>query len=79
MIHNRGEKTIEKSIYNLRYKKPNPNFLKIFMLVDGGVPIKSFVEKSTVKPNLSELLENKCTCVQFDFKQIDVMSSNWKN
>ena len=79
VIHNRGEKTIEKSIYNLRYKKSNPNFLKIFMLVDGGVPIKSFVEKSSVKPNLSELLENKCTCVQFDFKQIDVMGKTNKN
>ena len=78
-IHNDGKKIIEKSIYTLRYKKSNPNAVKIFMSVDGGVPIKSFVEKSSVKPNLSELLENKCTCVQFDFKQIDVMCNTNKN
>ena len=49
------------------------------MLVDSGVPIKSFIERSNVKPNLSELLENRCNCVQFDFKQIDVMSNTYKN
>jgi len=79
LIYNRREKTIEKSIYDLRYKKSDPNSLKIFILLDGGVPIKSFVEKSSVKPNLSELLENKCTCIQFDFKQIDVMGKTNKN
>ena len=78
-IHNDGKKIIEKSIYTLRYKKSNPNAVKIFMSIDGGVPFKSFVEKSSVKPNLSELLENKCTCVQFDFKQIDVMCNTNKN
>ena len=44
-----------------------------------SVIIKSFIENSRVKPNISDILQNKCTCVQFDFKQIDVMSSNWKN
>ena len=40
------------------------------MFVDGGVPIRSFIENSSVQPNLTELLQNRCTCVQFDFKQI---------
>ena len=78
-IHNRGEKIVKKSIYDIKYKKSDSTSLKIFMLIDGGVPIKSFIENSRVKPNISDILQNKCTCVQFDFKQIDVMSSNWKN
>ena len=49
------------------------------MLIDGGVPIKSFIENSRVKPNISDILQNKCTCVQFDFKQIDVMGKTNKN
>ena len=49
------------------------------MLVDGGVPIKSFIENSNVQPNLTTLLKNRCTCVQFDFKEIDIMSSSSKN
>ncbi len=78
-IHNRGEKIIKKSIYDIKYKKSDSTSLKIFMLIDGGVPIKSFIENSRVKPNISDILQNRCTCVQFDFKQIDVMSSTWKN
>ena len=78
-IHNQGERTVKKSIYDIKYKKSNPNSLKISMLVDGGVPIKSFIENSNVQPNLTTLLKNRCTCVQFDFKEIDIMSSSSKN
>ena len=78
-IHNRGERIIKKSIYDIKYKKSNSNSLKISMLVDGGVPIKSFIENSSVQPNLTKLLQNRCTCVQFDFKQINIMSNTSKN
>ena len=79
LIYNQGERTVKKSIYDLKYKKPNSNTLKISMSIDGGVPIKSFIENSNVQPNLTELLQNRCTCVQFDFKQIDIMNSSFKN
>tara|TARA_B100000029_G_scaffold514519_1_gene617686 strand:+ start:2123 stop:3295 length:1173 start_codon:yes stop_codon:yes gene_type:complete len=78
-IINNNQKITKKTIYNIKYKKLNSNSLEISMLVDSGVPIKSFIERSNVKPNLSELLENRCNCVQFDFKQIDVMSNTYKN
>ena len=79
LIYNQGERTVKKSIYDLKYKKPNSNTLKISMSIDGGIPIKSFIENSNVQPNLTELLQNRCTCVQFDFKQIDIMNSSFKN
>jgi|TARA_B110000014_G_scaffold125866_1_gene86581 tRNA pseudouridine synthase 10 len=78
-IHNRGERIVKKSIYDIKYKKSNSNSLKISMFVDGGVPIRSFIENSSVQPNLTELLQNRCTCVQFDFKQINIMSNTSKN
>jgi tRNA pseudouridine synthase 10 len=78
-IYNYGEKFTEKSIYDIKYKKSNSNLLQIFMLVDSGFPIKSFVENSNIKPNLSELLETKCTCIQFDFKEINVICDTSKN
>ena len=48
--------------------------LHLFLYADGGIPIKSLVQNSTVIPNFSNLLQNKCECIQFDFKKIDVVS-----
>ena len=79
VIKNQGERIVKKSIYDFKYKKLNSNTLKISMVVDGGVPLKSFIENSNVQPNVTELLQNRCTCVQFDFKQIDVMNSSFRN
>ena len=78
-IHNQDERIVQKSIYDIKYKKTNSKYLKISMSVDGGVPIKSFIENSNVQPNLTKLLQNRCTCVHFDFKDIDIMSSSCKN
>jgi len=39
-------------------------------LVDGGFPIKRFVEGRDVSPNISGILKNESKCKQFDFKQI---------
>ena len=79
VIKNQGERIVKKSIYDFKYKKLNLNTLKISMVVDGGVPLKSFIENSNVQPNLTELLQNRCICVQFDFEQIDVMNSSFRN
>ena len=49
------------------------------MSIDGGISIKSFVEDSSIQPNLTELLDNECKCIQFDFKQIDMISNINKN
>ena len=79
VINNSDEKIVKKSVYDLKYKKIKPNFLQIIMSVDGGISIKSFVEDSSIQPNLTELLDNECKCIQFDFKQIDMISNINKN
>ena len=44
------------------------------MYADGGIPIKSLIQSSDIVPNFTELLQNECECIQFDFKKIDVVS-----
>ena len=65
-------KRIEKSIYSLKYTKISSNSFKIQLIVDGGVPIKKFVDGEIVFPNLSDLLETKCICKKFDFDDIQI-------
>ena len=79
VINNSDEKIVKKSVYDLKYKKIKPNSLQIIMSIDGGISIKSFVEDSSIQPNLTELLDNECKCMQFDFKQIDMISNINKN
>ena len=73
-IHIDGKKSVIKKIYKINFKKISAKLLKINIYADGGIPIKSFIQSSTVTPNLTDLLKNRCECVQFDFKKIDVMS-----
>ena len=40
------------------------------LVIDGGIPLKSFIQNSDVTPNVSDLIENRCKCIQFDFKNI---------
>ena len=65
-------KRTEKSIYSLHYKKTSQKSFALFLEIDGGVPIKKFVDGETVFPNLSDLLETSCLCKEFDFHQITI-------
>ena len=69
-IFEKRGKTNKKSIYRINYKKNGFNSFTMTMLVDGGFPIKRFVEGRDVRPNISDLIKNKSKCRQFDFKQI---------
>jgi len=69
-----GKKNTLKNIYKIKFKKMTPKLLKVNMYADGGIPIKSLVQRSNLVPNFTSLLQNECECVQFDFKKIDVLS-----
>ncbi len=69
-----GKKNTLKKIYKIKFKKMAPKLLKVNMYADGGIPIKSLVQRSNLIPNFTSLLQNECECVQFDFKKIDVLS-----
>ncbi len=74
IIHIDGKKSATKKIYKINFKKLSSKSFKINFYADGGIPIKSLVQGSTVIPNITDMLKTKCECVQFDFKKIDVMS-----
>ena len=74
IIHIDGKKSVTKKIYKINFKKLSSKSFKINFYADGGIPIKSLIQGSTVIPNMTDLLKTKCECVQFDFKKIDVMS-----
>jgi len=72
MNHSKDKKDNLKQIYDVHYKKLGKNRFLLDLFVDGGIPIKSFVQNSDLTPNISELLENPCLCNKLDFKNIVV-------
>jgi tRNA pseudouridine synthase 10 len=68
----RDKKNTHKKIYKIGYKKLGQNCFILDLFVDGGLPLKSFIQNSDTVPNISELLKNKCQCKKFDFKNIVV-------
>ena len=63
----------QKQIYSMNFKKSGPDSFILWIQVDGGLPIKRFVEGNGIVPNVSEILENKCDCHEFDFQKIDLI------
>ena len=71
-IHDAGKnkKNTQKRIYKISYKKLGKTSFRLDLLLDGGIPIKSFIQNSEITPNVSELLDNQCRCKSLDFKNI---------
>ena len=66
----RDKQNSQKQIYKIKYKKIGKTQFILDLFCDGGIPIKSFIQNSDITPNVSDLIENRCKCVQFDFKNI---------
>lgn len=65
-----GARRIEKSVYSIKCSKTSPLAFRVLLELDGGVPVREFVDGETVFPNLSDLLQTKCTCESFDFRRV---------
>jgi tRNA pseudouridine synthase 10 len=70
VIYDSFGKRTEKIISQLKYKKNGKNCFILFIEAEGGLPVKRFVESSDVIPGITQILKNKCRCVQFDFLDI---------
>jgi len=70
VVYDSFGKRSEKIISQLKYKKTGKNCFILFIKAEGGLPIKRFVESSDVTPGISQILNNKCRCIQFDFLDI---------
>ncbi len=71
-VYERFDKRNEKNVYSVKYKKTSSESFLINLKVDGGLPIKRFVDGNNVSPTLSDLLDSKCRCNEFDFYEIDL-------
>jgi tRNA pseudouridine synthase 10 len=72
MVYEKSGKRFEKQIFSLSYKKLSLSNFSLFMKVEGGLPIRRFIEGGDVSPNISDILNCKCTCEEFDFHDIEV-------
>ena len=66
-----GNKKIPKKyVYKIEFKKISKNKFILELFLDGGIPIKSLIQNSNIQPNVSDLIKNKCKCIEIDFKNI---------
>ncbi|HXV50748.1 MAG TPA: tRNA pseudouridine(54/55) synthase Pus10 [Nitrosopumilaceae archaeon] len=63
----------EKLIYSVKYDILSTTSFSLSITADGGLPIKRFVEGIDVFPNLTDLLNTKCICKEFDFHEVKLV------
>lgn len=65
-----NSKTTRKLIYELKYKQLSDTSFTILFTVEGGFPVKRFVEGNKINPSISEIFNQKCKCKEFDFNDV---------
>jgi tRNA pseudouridine synthase 10 len=76
IIYESSGKRSEKKIFNTKYKKTSQHSFDLIIDVEGGFPIKRFVTGDDVVPGVGQIIENECTCDEFDFLQIEMITNN---
>jgi len=72
VIYETSGKRSEKVISDLKYKKTSKNCFTLFIKAEGGLPVKRFVDGDDVTPGIRQIMNDKCTCITFDFLEIDL-------
>jgi tRNA pseudouridine synthase 10 len=72
VVYETSGKRSEKVISDLKYKKTSKNCFTLFIKAEGGLPVKRFVDGDDVTPGLRQIMNDKCTCITFDFLEIDL-------
>ena len=72
IVYDKSGKRSEKRISDLKYKKTSKNSFTLFIKAEGGLPVKRFVDGDDVTPGLRQIINDKCTCITFDFLEIDL-------
>lgn len=68
----------EKSISRVRYRKISGSDFVLTVDAKGGLPVKRFVQGDDVSPGISQILDAECSCIWFDFVQIQQNGSPHK-
>jgi len=74
VISDNRKKQVQKLIYSIISKKNSSNSFSMRLTIDGGAPIKQFVEGNNVSPSLTEIIGNQCKCNQFDIQDIKLLN-----
>ena len=72
VVYEKSGKRSEKSIFSVKYRKLSKSGISLIIKAEGGLPIKRFVTSDDVSPGISQILDNKCKCQEFDFLDIEV-------
>ena len=72
VVYETSGKRSEKVISDLKYKKTSKNCFTLFIKAEGGLPVKRFVDGDDVTPGIRQIMNDKCTCMTFDFLEIDL-------
>jgi tRNA pseudouridine synthase 10 len=72
VVYETSGKRSEKVISDLKYKKTSKNCFTLFIKAEGGLPVKRFVDGDNVTPGIRQIMNDKCTCMTFDFLEINL-------
>ena len=72
VVYEKSGKRSEKKIIAVKYKKSSDYVFTLFIMAEGGLPIKRFVVGDDVSPGISQILDTDCRCQEFDFLGIEV-------
>ena len=74
-VYEKSGRRSEKKIHSIRYKRKKDT-VEVMMRADGGLPIKRFVSGDEVSPSISQVLGAPCTCLEFDFVDVSMITIN---
>jgi len=72
VVYEKSGKRTEKKISSMKYKKNSRNTFTLFIQVEGGLPVRRFVNSDDVSPGISQTLNTSCVCQEFDFHDINL-------
>ncbi|MDD9814224.1 MAG: hypothetical protein OXU37_08200 [Thaumarchaeota archaeon] len=67
-----GSRMQRRAIHSASVRRSSPREFALTLRVDGGFPIRRFVEGPDVSPNVSDTLEVRCSCERADFADVDI-------
>lgn len=66
-------KMLARKIYSIDAKRIGDNKFNLFLVAEGGLPIKRFVGgQKYIHPNISEILGIHCECILFDVLEVRI-------
>lgn len=76
VVYEKSGKRSEKAVSILKYKKISKHLFNLIIKAEGGLPVKRFVDGDDVTPGITQMMSDRCTCVEFDFLEISLNDNN---